>query len=162
MKTVLGFTARLLVFAMLVVSAYSYRNVYSDPNISAANKDTVTKKGIALMGKEEVPAVAQSGYGTLDVSYDKASKTLKYTANWYGLSDSATMMHFHGPADKGKKAPVIYPITDFTPGRSGTATGTVKIDEVKLKEAELLGGKYYFNIHTKKHPGGEIRGQVEF
>ncbi|RYG23140.1 MAG: CHRD domain-containing protein, partial [Chitinophagaceae bacterium] len=23
-------------------------------------------------------------------------------------------------------------------------------------------GLYYFNIHTKKNPGGEIRGQIEF
>ena len=25
---------------------------------------------------------------------------------------------------------------------------------------DLMGGKWYFNVHTKEHPAGEIRGQV--
>jgi hypothetical protein len=162
MKTVLGFTARLLIFAVSIAGIYSYKNVNSDPNISATNNDSVTKKGIALTGDQEVPAVSPSGSGTLDVSYDKSTQTLSYSASWTGMTDSVTMMHFHGPAEKGTNAGVVYPIPDFTPGTAGTATGTVKLDEVKLKEADLLGGKWYYNIHTKTHPGGEIRGQVEF
>jgi len=146
--------------AFLATCSYSIARPYE--KISAVTKDTITKKGIALMGRQEVPPVTQSGYGTLDVAYDSASKTLKYIANWYGLSDEATMMHFHGPADTGKNASVIFPITDFPHSATGTVTGTVKLDEVKLKETELLGGKWYFNIHTKKYPAGEIRGQVIF
>lgn len=149
-------------FALLIAGFCSYANKLSYSEISATDSDSVAKKGIALMGAQEVPAVTTSGYGTLDVSYDKSSKTLSYTANWSGLSDSATMMHFHGPAEKGKNAGVIFPITDFTHGASGTATGSVKLDDVKSKESDLLGGKWYFNIHTKKNPAGEIRGQVEF
>jgi len=26
--------------------------------------------------------------------------------------------------------------------------------------ADLLGGRYYINVHTAANPGGEIRGQV--
>jgi len=78
------------------------------------------------------------------------------------MTDSVTMMHFHGPASRGANAGVVFPIHDFTPGTAGTSAGTVKLDEVKLKEADLLGGKWYYNVHTKTHPGGEIRGQVEF
>jgi len=162
MKKVLGFTARLLFFALFIAGIYSYKNVYSYPTIPTTNKDSVTKKGIALTGAQEVPAISPSGSGTLDVSYDKSTKTLTYTAMYTGMTDSVTMMHFHGPAEKGKNAGVVYPIPDFSKGTAGTASGTVKLDEVKMKEAELLGGKYYFNIHTKTHPAGEIRGQVVF
>lgn len=161
MKTMLSLIPRLFIFSILVAGTFSYTTVYSQ-KVAIANNDTITKKGIALTGKQEVPPVTQSGYGTLDVSYDRGSKTLSYIANWYGLSDSVTMMHFHGPADKGQNAAAIFPITDFTQGSKGTSTGTVKLDEVKLKDAELLGGKWYLNIHTKKYPAGEIRGQVEF
>ena len=162
MKTLTGLITRLLFSAFLIAGICFYTNVSANSHVSAANNDSVTKKGITLTGSNEVPAISPSGSGTLDVSYDKTGKTLTYSAKWSGMTDSVTMMHFHGPAEKGTNAGVLYPITDFTPGTSGTATGTVKLDGVKLKEAELLGGKWYYNIHTKTHPGGEIRGQVTF
>jgi hypothetical protein len=162
MKTIFRLTARFFILTGIIVGIYSFRNVYSFHKIVLATYDSVSKKGIALTGAQEVPAVSPSGSGTLDVSYDKSTKTLRYSATWTGMTDSVTMMHFHGPADKGANAGVLYPIHDFTPGTSGTATGTVKLDEEKLKEADLLGGKWYYNIHSKTHPGGEIRGQVEF
>jgi hypothetical protein len=31
----------------------------------------------------------------------------------------------------------------------------------EAQAADLLAGKYYINIHTAAHKGGEIRGQVE-
>ena len=162
MKTIFRTIIRLFVLTGIIVSIYSFRSIYSFHKIVATNYDSVTKKGIALTGAQEVPAVSPSGSGTLDVSYDKTTKTLRYSATWTGMTDSVTMMHFHGPAEKGANAGVLYPIRDFTPGTSGTASGTVKLDEAKLKEADLLGGKWYYNIHSKTHPGGEIRGQVEF
>lgn len=162
MKAVFSLTTRLFIFAVIIAGIYSFRNIYYYQKIAATNNDSVTKKGIALTGAQEVPAVSPSGSGTLDVSYDKSTKTLRYSATWTGMTDSVTMMHFHGPAEKGTNAGVVYPITDFTKGTGGTAAGTVKLDEVKLKEADLLDGKWYYNIHTKTHPGGEIRGQVEF
>lgn len=162
MKKVFGFTVRLLILTVTIAGIYSFRNVYSFKKTVAADMDSVMKKGIALSGAQEVPSISPSGSGTLDVSYDKSSKTLRYSATWTGMTDSVTMMHFHGPAEKGTNAGVLYPIHDFTPGTSGSTNGTVKLDEVKLKEADLLSGKWYYNIHTKTHPGGEIRGQVVF
>ena len=29
------------------------------------------------------------------------------------------------------------------------------------QEQDLLAGNLYFNVHTAKNPGGEIRGQIE-
>lgn len=163
MKTLFASTARFLIFAVSIAGIFSYTNGCSSRNIPATNNNnSVTKTGIALSGAQEVPAVSTSGSGTLDVSYDKSTKALTYSASWTGMTDSVTMMHIHGPAERGTNAGVVYPIPDFTPGTAGTATGTVKLDEVKLKEAELLGGKYYYNIHTKTQPAGEIRGQIEF
>ena len=55
---------------------------------------------------------SQSGAatGTLEATYDTASKQLSYTANYSGLTGNATMAHFHGPADAGKNAPVVIPV----------------------------------------------------
>lgn len=162
MKTIFGLTTRLLIFSAIIAGIYSFVNVNSYYRTFINNRDSVTKKGIALTGDQEVPAVTPSGSGTLDVSYDKTSKVLTYSATWTGMTDSVTMMHFHGPAAKGENAGVVFPIHDFTKGTAGTASGTVTLDEAKMKEADLLGGKWYYNIHTKTHPAGEIRGQVEF
>ena len=50
-------------------------------------------------------------------------------------------------------------------GRAGAdPEGELAADQPKeLTDAQvtdLMGGKWYFNVHTKEHPAGEIRGQV--
>src|SRR3954465_13769281 len=149
MKTVHSLTSRILIFSIIIVAISSFRYVHSHSGLATNYYDSVSKKGIALSGANEVPAVSTSASGTLDVSYDKSTKILRYSASWTGLSDTATMMHFHAPAEKGANAGVVFPISDFTKGTSGTASGTVTLDEAKMKEADLLGGKWYYNIHTK-------------
>ena len=37
-------------------------------------------------------------------------------------------------------------------------TGSATLTDVQA--ADLMAGKWYFNLHTAAHPGGEIRGQV--
>ncbi len=44
---------------------------------------------------------------------------------------------------------------DAKSGATGSATLT------DAQAADLTAGKYYVNVHTAAHPGGEIRGQVE-
>ena len=36
--------------------------------------------------------------------------------------------------------------------------GTATLSDGQI--ADLEAGKWYFNVHTMAHPGGEIRGQV--
>jgi hypothetical protein len=36
--------------------------------------------------------------------------------------------------------------------------GSATLSEAQA--ADLMAGKYYFNVHTAANPGGEIRGQV--
>jgi hypothetical protein len=67
------------------------------------------------------------------------------------------MAHFHGPAPAGKNAGVVIPIPmdKLASPIEGQATLTA------AQESDLLAGNWYFNVHTAKNPGGEIRGQVE-
>ena len=108
-----------------------------------------------LDGKSEVPATTSSGTGTADLNYDAASKKLTWTVTYSGLSGPATAAHFQGPAEAGKNAGVAVAIPNATASPvKGEATLT------DAQAADLLGGKYYINIHTAANPGGEIRGQV--
>lgn len=118
----------------------------------AALADTVMFK-TDLKAANEVPANDSKGTGTLNVTYDTATRMLTWTGAYAGLTGPATMAHFHGPAEPGKNATVMVPSPAPTPIQ-GSATLT------DAQAADLMGGKLYFNVHTAAHPGGEIRGQV--
>lgn len=108
-----------------------------------------------LDSKSEVPPNDSKGTGSAEVNYDTATKMLSWKVNYNGLSGPPTMAHFHGPAEAGKNAGIAVPIPNATKSPvEGTATLT------DAQAADLMGGKYYINIHTAAHPAGEIRGQV--
>ena len=108
-----------------------------------------------LKAASEVPAVDSKGTGTLNATYDTASKKLTYTVNYKDLSGPATAAHFHGPADAKANAGVVVPVKDVTPA---TLKGEATLTDAQA--ADLESGKWYFNIHTAANKGGEIRGQV--
>jgi hypothetical protein len=118
----------------------------------AANAE---KLKATLDGKAEVPPTASNATGTADLDYDAASKKLSWTVTYSGLSGPATAAHFHGPAEPGKNAGVAVPIPNAA---SSPVKGEATLTDAQA--ADLLGGKYYINIHTAANPGGEIRGQV--
>ncbi|MBL7697450.1 MAG: CHRD domain-containing protein [Chitinophagaceae bacterium] len=134
----------------------------SSTESTPAPANPVMTKTIQLSASEEVPANNSTGTGTADVTYNKDTKTLTYSINYSGLTGDATMAHIHGTAAKGSNAGVAHDLTGvLKKAASGNFTDSVKIGD-KIKEDSLLTGFYYFNIHTKKNPGGEIRGQIEF
>jgi hypothetical protein len=104
---------------------------------------------------EPTPPTDTSGTGTLHGTYDTDTNVLTWDISYMELSGDAAAAHFHGPAAPGENAPPVVPIDGaLVSPITGTATLT---DE---QEADLLAGKWYFNIHTAKYPDGEIRGQV--
>ena len=123
--------------------------------IAFASPASAEKLKATLDGKSEVPATTSSGTGTADLDYDAASKKLSWTVTYSGLSGPATAAHFHGPAEAGKNAGVAVAIPNAA---ASPVKGEATLTEAQA--ADLLGGKYYINIHTAANPGGEIRGQV--
>ncbi len=121
------------------------------------------KNGIALTGAQEVPPKETDAHGTAKISYNKCDKVLTYTISWTHLTGEPIGSHIHGTAPKGVNAPIKHDFTTLIPKTtSGTFTNSVNVDGIAIKEDSLLAGYYYFNIHTPKFPGGEIRGQIEF
>lgn len=123
--------------------------------VVVAGPASAEKLKATLDGKAEVPATTSSGTGTADLNYDAASKKLSWTVTYSGLSGPATAAHFHGPAEAGKNAGVAVAIPNAS---SSPVKGEATLTDAQA--ADLLGGKYYINIHTAANPGGEIRGQV--
>jgi CHRD domain len=113
---------------------------------------------VPLTGAEQVPPNETTGKGSAAITYDPTTRVVTWTITYSGLSGPATMAHFHGPADKGKNAPVvIWLSTKGSPAESpfkGEATLTPE------QAQDFTAGKWYVNVHTQANPGGEIRGQV--
>lgn len=133
------------------------------------------RKEIPMTGAQEVPAVPTTGLGSMDVNYSKETRILTYTVRWSGLTDSVSLMHIHGLAPAGFNAGIVQNIVHtsnsifpqktsgkYTFSKTGSISGTLLVDGVFVKEADLLNGMYYMNIHTPVYPGGEIRGQIVF
>jgi CHRD domain len=126
-----------------------------------------------LTAAQVVPATTSTANGRIEGTYDRKSKFYNYKITWSGLSSAVTAIHIHGVADRGfvalPLAPVAaYPngivsnITGFSTATSGTYSGSLFIDKTVIKEADLLNGKFYVDIHTTNFPNGEIRGQILF
>lgn len=129
--------------------------VLSAAVVSAASAATVTYTA-RLSGSHEIPKTDSKGTGRLNATFDTATKELKYTLTFEGLTGPATAAHFHGPANMKASAGVIAPIGDKNPTSPVSGTLTLTDDQAKA----LQSAKMYVNVHTAANPGGEIRGQV--
>ncbi|AOJ25827.1 MULTISPECIES: CHRD domain-containing protein [Burkholderia] len=110
----------------------------------------------SLQPSSEVPPTATKGSGKVDATYDTATHTLQWTVTYEHLTGPATAAHFHGPAPVGQNAGVQVPIPKDE--LASPIKGSKELTDAQV--TDLMGGKWYFNVHTKEHPAGEIRGQV--
>lgn len=123
---------------------------------STAQAPAAVNLRASLSGAQEVPPVASPSNGSAAIAYDQASKRLTWSVTWSPLTGPATMAHFHGPAAPGANAGVALAIGGA--GMASPANGQATLTDAQA--ADLLAGRWYVNIHSARHPGGEIRGQV--
>jgi hypothetical protein len=129
-----------------------------------------------MQGFNEVPAISSTGRG--EWSARLRGDAVDWELSYEGLEGTVTTAaHIHlGQRDVNGGVSVFFcgggGRPDCTPG-SGTFSGTFTAADVggpagqgiaPGEFAELIrairAGKTYTNVHTNKHPGGEIRGQV--
>jgi hypothetical protein len=112
---------------------------------------------VQLTGAQQVPAVQTNGTGTADLTYDTKTRALSWSVSYSGLSSDVTMAHFHVGAEGKNGKPAVW-ISKMGTAPSNPITGQAKLTAAQAKE--FLAGDWYINVHTKDHPGGEVRGQV--
>ena len=120
----------------------------------AAGAQTIALKA-ELSGANHVPPLQVPGKGNVVATFDSATKTLKWTITYSGLTGPAFAMHFHGPTDQARNAGIALPITG---NLSSPIDGSATLSDRFV--SDLLAGNWYLNIHTAAHPAGELRGQL--
>jgi hypothetical protein len=129
-----------------------------------------------LHGFNEVPAIYSTGSGKFTAKI-RGDYAVDWELSYEGLEGTVTTAaHIHlGQNNVNGGVSVFFcggPTPACTPG-SGTFSGTFTAADVvgpagqgiapgEIAEliAAIRAGQTYANVHTNKHPGGEIRGQV--
>ncbi len=137
-----------------------------------------------LKGYEEVPAVSSTGTGRFKAKIDKASNTLHYEISYSGLEGEVRQSHIH-IGQRGVNGGITLWLCQTTQNPSPTPTTTPFCPQAGtvsgvLSSADVIGpvaqgvaaaefsevlaairaGVAYVNVHSSKHGGGEIRGQL--
>jgi hypothetical protein len=136
--------------------------VIAVPALAATSKFKAT-----LNGKTEVPKTTSKATGTATFTVASNGKSIKYTVKATGLSGAVQAAHVHF-GKPGKAGPVVINICPkpCKIPKSGTLTSKqfAKAPGVASFAAAvkaLKKGDAYVNLHTKKFPAGEIRGNIK-
>ena len=109
--------------------------------------------GVKLSGTQEVPPLDVPGSGSGHFSVDKDG-TVTGSITTTGVAGVAAHIHIGAV---GKNGPVIVPLQKTAPDTWSVPEGK-KLTESQL--AAYKAGDLYVNVHTAKHKGGEVRGQI--
>lgn len=107
-----------------------------------------------LDGSQEVPTpvvTPATGFGSVLLSDDQTNITVSLFFS--GLSAPQTGAHIHGPALPGVNAPIVF---GLPLGQITNAVFSLTPAQISIFTNEL----FYFNVHSQRFPGGEIRGQI--
>jgi hypothetical protein len=145
-----------------IMTGRAYVNVHTPTNPAGEIRDQVAAVAsikTTLRASQERPKpkgklAKAKGTFTATVSRTGTSGTITWRLTFSKLSGRAIAAHIHSGA-RGKAGPVIVPLC--APCRSG-ARGKATVDASVLDALE--SGKTYVNVHTRKNPAGEIRGQI--
>jgi len=118
------------------------------------SSSVATKLTARLSARHEIPAPKAAARGTGLFTASLSGRVLTWRLTFSRLTGKALAAHIHlGKA--GVAGPVAVPLCG--PCVSGVHKRTVVT--MKVRNALLRRGAYV-NVHTRKNPAGEIRGQV--
>ena len=132
-----------------------------------------------LSGYNEVPSVSTTGSGQFQARIADDQSSLDYTLSYQNLEGTTTAaahIHLGQPAVNGGVSaflcggggkPACPPVSGSVSGTIvaadviGPASQGIAAGELAELIAAMRNGATYTNVHTDKHPAGEIRGQIK-
>jgi CHRD domain len=140
----------------------AYVNVHTTLNAPGEVRGQVTPVAnvrTSLNARQEVPrpkGKVNRARGTFTATVTKAgtSGSIAWRLTFSRLTGRAVAAHIHS-GRRGRSGPVIVALC--APCRSG-ARGNADVSAAVLSALEA--GRAYVNVHTRRNPAGEIRGQL--
>lgn len=132
---------------------------------ACSTKDTPTPAPAALpavsgtfSGAQETPAVTTAATGTFTGTLDKATRELRFTVTFAGLTPTAGHLHTGAPGEKGNVF-LPFPFNNAaSTGYDSPITGTTILSPAQT--AAFLANGVYANLHTAAQLTGEIRANL--
>jgi Cu/Zn superoxide dismutase len=140
----------------------AYVNVHTPTNPAGEIRDQVSivaSVKTSLRAAQERPKPKGNvrrarGTFTATITRSGTSAVVAWRLTFSRLTGKAIAAHIHSGV-RGKAGPVI--VSLCAPCRNG-ASGRATVDASVL--GALEAGRAYVNVHTRKNPAGEIRGQI--
>ncbi|HWF71891.1 MAG TPA: CHRD domain-containing protein, partial [Solirubrobacteraceae bacterium] len=122
---------------------------------TAATSSTPATHTVSMTGAQETPKGSPTGKGTFKYQLVTKTSMLCYSLKWSGIG-TPYASHVHKGV-KGVEGPVVIPLSATSPVAK---SGCVKVKKSLLAAIAKKPSNYYVNVHTKKYPGGALRGQL--
>lgn len=168
MKTAMT-VSYLLVLILLAGSAYS-DDLFNDNSLDFKAKLTGDQEVPPVVSKVRAKAQFEVNKDRTKMDYELKAKSSKDEP--VGLLGAQVGAHIHC-APAGENGPIVVPLAGVIEGGvDGKVTIKATVTDANITNPScgtnikelvdsMLAGKTYVNIHSKVHPGGEVRGQIE-
>ena len=155
---------RLLIVSLMAIGALLI------PAGAAAERLPGSDHGGAPFTVTLAPSVSDStGSGSVRLTINPGQEEVCWDMHVSGLTTPIIASHIHRLPAGQTNGPVVVPFFQFaTPSTATAFSGCATNNAINIttSERDLLDAiianpsGYYVNVHTTKHPGGEIRGQL--
>jgi hypothetical protein len=169
---------------VLFVAAIAVIGTRSVPVWAGDRDDDGRTLRATLRGIEEPPSVSSTGRGTFRATISEDATSLSYTLSYEDLEGDVQQAHIHLGQRGANGGIAVFLCTNLGNGptgtpecpgpRAGTVSGTVTGAQIVGPTGQgLAPGEFaellraidrkvtYANVHSSKHTGGEIRGQID-
>ena len=96
------------------------------------------------------------GIGQAEVRLERATLKITWNVTYRGLTSAAVSAGLYGPENVGANAGRIVDLA--VNGLKSPLRGSKLLSDGEFQY--LITGRVYVNIHTRKYPDGELRGQL--
>lgn len=142
--------------SVVLLSTLSFSTLALWPSQATQAADDDIFYSAVLNDEDQSTPTYSPGRGVAEFRLERATLKLSWKITYQGLTSEPVEAGLYGPENVGANAGQV---VDLAPrGFSNPLVGSTIISDGVL--GYLTTGRIYVNIHTRRYPAGELRGQL--